>query len=553
MTTTSIARPLFLTCLACSSTALAQTQTSPARLDPALVTRTATPTEPPRATPPVPAIDTTVAVARPSAQASGMQVGAIKVDGGEDLPSDQMVAAIAPFIGHRLSAADAQDLLTVVSGVARNHGYLFARSSIPAQTLAASVLHIRLDEGRVDEVRLSGSANAGVRHVLDALTGHAPKRDEVERQLLLAADLPGVSIGKVSYAIEGGRGILQVPVSQQRLTGEAGIDNRGLEALGPVRARVSVVANGLLGDSDMVTLQALGTPLQPRELAAFYGRYAIQPTASGTEFGLSGSYGRTRSGGRSRAFDAKGESSNIAVTVSHPLERSKETSVWVTALGDRTAVNDYFNGSLNTRDRITTVGLSIGGYTAALGGRLRASAGVTQGLLALGATRRDDYYASRYDAGSDFTTLGLSASWTGRITGPFSARLATAAQFSSNPLPAVQQITIGGPYYGRGYDFSERTGDEGVVSAAELRARVVDRNAGLVRSAEVYSFADAGRVMNLKTTFGTGHLYSTGLGARFGFAGRLSLELEAAFPINEIRYDSGDKSPRLSFSLGTRF
>lgn len=126
-------------------------------------------------------------------------------------------------------------------------------------------------------------------------------------------------------------------------------------------------------------------------------------------------------------------------------------------------------------------------------------------------------------------------------------------QLPSEPLPAVEQLTIGGPYFGRGYNWSERTGDEGVLGSAELRAQLINRNAGLLRWVQLYTFADAGHVTTIETTFGTGDLYSAGAGARMTLERNLGLEFEAAFPINAQRYDSADKSPRLSFSLTSSF
>ena len=538
--------------IASPSLALAQSQNAPQRIDPGIATKAVSEPAPAQHLSPRTEVESPPAASVPVDRGS-LFAGAIRVDGGDDLPPQEMMAAIASYIGHRLASGDVQDLLTAVSGVARAHGYLFAHSTIPAQTLNGGVLHVALDEGHIDEIRLTGDRRGAVAAVLRPLEGHAPKREEVERRLMTAGDLPGVTIGKVSYSIEAGRGVLIVPVTFARLSGSAALDNRGLDALGPERARLTANLNSLFDDHDQVTFQGLATPIQPHELIAVYGRYAIQPTTTGTEFAVYGSYGETHSGGRWRDFDPRGRSDSIGVTVTQPLLRSAKTSLWLMAEGDRIAVDEWWNGALVRRDRVTTVSGSINGYTPLLGGRLRAGGGVTQGLLALGAITRANPLASRYDAGSDFTFVNAWANWQGGLTGPFSARLATTSQVSTAPLPAVEQLTIGGPIFGRGYNWSERTGDEGVLGSAELRANLLSRNVGLLRWAQLYTFGDAGYVRNIETSFGTGDLYSAGAGARLNFAQNLNLELEAAFPINADRYDSGDTSPRLSFSLTSSF
>lgn len=545
-------RLLLALSVASPSLALAQSQNAPQRIDPGIATKAVSEPAPEQRASPRAEVESPPA-ASASALSGSVFAGAIRVDGGDDLPPEEMMAAISSYIGHRLSSGDVQDLLTAVSGVARAHGYLFAHSTIPAQTVDGGVLHVALDEGRIDEIRLTGDKKPAVAAILQSLEGHAPKRDEVERRLMTAGDLPGVTIGKVSYSIEDGRGVLIVPITYSRITGSAALDNRGLDALGPERARLTANLNGLFDDHDQLTFQGLATPIQPHELIALYGRYAVQPTASGTEFAVYGSYGETHSGGLWRDFHPRGRSDSIGISVTQPLLRSAKNSLWLMAEGDRIAVDEWWNGTLVRRDRVTTVGGSINGYAPFVGGRLRAGGGITQGVLALGATPRDNPLASRYDAGSDFTLVSAWANWQGGLTGPFSARLATTSQLSTAPLPAVEQLTIGGPFFGRGYNWSERTGDEGVLGSAELRADLLSRNDGLLRWAQLYTFGDAGYVRNIETNFGTGDLYSAGAGARLNFAQNLSLELEAGFPINADRYDSGDTSPRLSFSLTSSF
>src|SRR3546814_19472276 len=115
--------------------------------------------------------------------------------------------AALPFIGRRLSKDDLQALTKAVSTVARKHGYLFASSSVPVQTLEAGVLHVRLDEGQIDEVRIEGPRNASVEAMLSHMKGTAPTKSEIKRRRMLADDLPCVAIGKGSVCGEEGRGV----------------------------------------------------------------------------------------------------------------------------------------------------------------------------------------------------------------------------------------------------------------------------------------------------------------------------------------------------------
>jgi hemolysin activation/secretion protein len=261
------------------------------RADPALATRQA----PARAAPEHRAPSVAAPLIGASSPATGLLATSVRVEGAEDLPAAQLNAAAASFLGHRLSQDDLEDLLSNLSGVARACGYVFARSSIPPQTLDDGVLRVELDEGFVDEVRVTGADNRAVRAILAPLQGHAPKRLEVERQLMLVGDLPGVKVGDARFVREGAKGVLVVPISYDKFAGRAWADNRGDHELGPERVQLQVDLNGLLTDRDQLTVSGLATPIQPRELKVVSARYGYQLNESGTELAVFGSFGRTHS------------------------------------------------------------------------------------------------------------------------------------------------------------------------------------------------------------------------------------------------------------------
>lgn len=490
----------------------------------------------------------------PAAPARPISIRDIRIDGGDGLPPVELDRAAAPFIGTSLDQRQFGALLSAISGVAHDHGYIFARSSIPAQTIADGLLHVRLDLGHIDEIRLTGARNQAVKAILYGLLGHAPTRTELERRLMLAGDLPGVTIGSVRFAMERGRGVLIVPVTIDRIHGEMALDNRGDRELGPVRARLEVDFNGLLNDRDTLTVQGMVTPIQPRELNIVSGRYAYQIDNAGTEIAITASHARTHSGGLLHKFNVNGESINVGASIFRPLVRSRRKSLWLGGGLDYFAIDQWaFSHERIRRDRLTTANISINGYVPLAGGRLRAGAGITRGLGIFGATEAGDPLASRPGASGRFTLASFWANWSGDIAGPISARLTAIGQVSDRPLLAVSQLGLGGSIYGRGYDFSERSGDQGILGSAEIQVKLLSRGRGIVRGAQAYVFADGGRVTNLSNSIGTGSLYSAGFGVRLNLLEATRLTAEAAFPINAPRFDSGDKSPRLSASLTERF
>ena len=117
---------------------------------------------------------------------------------------------------------------------------------------------------------------------------------------------------------------------------------------------------------------------------------------------------------------------------------------------------------------------------------------------------------------------------------------------------ASAEISLGGPGYGRAYDYSERTGDEGILGSAEVQFDLHAIAKALLRRLSIYGFADGGTVGNLRDGVGGGSLVSTGGGIRFGH-GPFDGGVEVAFPIDHVRLDTGDHRPRVSARLALLF
>ncbi|MBS0253962.1 MAG: ShlB/FhaC/HecB family hemolysin secretion/activation protein [Proteobacteria bacterium] len=482
----------------------------------------------------------------------GVLVGAIRVDGAGPLDQGELMARVAPYIGKVLDRATLGEMLGAVSNVARAHGYVFARSKVPEQAMVGGLLRVQLDLGRIDRIELRGVQSAAVRAVLAPLLGKPAKGDEVERRLMLATDLPGMWIGSVSYSADGGTGVLSVEVSRRKATAHVELDNRGQAELGPLRLAIAYDFGGILGNERLgLTFQTLNTPADPKELQVVSTRLAYVFTNFGTELSLTGTYSHTRSGGALAPFGITGVGRIGEVALSQPLLRRRNASLWLNAALDYYSVDQAITGLRFRRDRQAVLNLSLNGYAPLAGGQLRGGIGLARVLP--GGTVAGDPLASRPGAGGDATILSAWANWQGTISGPLSARLALSSQWTDKPLLAVSQMAVGGPQFGRAYDFAERTGDRGVLGSAELDYQLWKSDSGVLRSATVYSFADAGHVVNLANTLGTGDLYSAGVGGRFSLLDHYRIGLEAARPLNTTRLQTGDSSSRLSFTLGADF
>lgn len=480
-------------------------------------------------------------------------VGAVVVDGARTLRAAEFAPVIAPFVGRRLGTADLKMLAQGVADLARTRGYVFASAWVPRQAVTSGVLHVRLDEGRIDEVRMAGTRNPAAERMLAMLSDGRPvTRARLERALLLAGDIPGVTVANSTYRREGTRGVLLVESRSSGVSANAQIDNRGSRAVGPVRVRIRADAYGAISSGDQLTIRGTVTPIDPRELGTLGFDYALDTGADGLLAGIGASYTRVRPGRRPIDGAVDGRSASFNANLSYPIKRTLDANLWVTADLTLRDVEQDLGDTLIRSDRLTTLTLGASGYRSLLGGSFYGRVAARQGLNVLDATRRGDPLASRGDGSGIFTKFEAYADWTSAVSGPLSVRVAADGQLASRALLSSEEMGIGGPGFGRGYDYSERSGDRGIAGLIELRYDLKGLPlAG--RKTQLYAFGDAGTVGNIGAGGRGGGLYSAGAGVRFDLAKAFDAAVEIGFPIGHDRFETRDLSPRLSFTMTSRF
>jgi hemolysin activation/secretion protein len=476
-------------------------------------------------------------------------VGAVSLAGLQELAPADFADIIADRIGRTLNSTELAALATAIAERARGRGLAFASAWIEPQRLANGVLVVRVDEGRIDEVRFDGPVPPGVREALAPLVDGKPARiEQVERRLLLAGDLGGVLIRSSRFLREGGKGVLLVRVSRERVTGRISLTNDGTKAVGPYQARIEADLNALFFADDALSVTYSITPAELNELRYARASYAKRVDGSGTELTLSGSSAFVRPGANLTPFGFVSRSWSLGASLAQPLVRSRDTSLWLEGEFGLRNLAQRRRGTLVRHDRVATIRMTLHGYADVLNGRLRSGLTVSQGLQLLEATGFGDPLASRPRASGSFTSLSGWANWTRDLGGGFSLRAAVQSQLAFEPLLVSEEVGLGGTAFLRGYDWSERSGDQGVMGAAELRYDW-RKPLGFLRRAQLYAFVDGGRVTNIDDDYGSGDLASAGGGVRADLTSSFGANFELAVPLTGPRYDTGTESPKLNLRL----
>jgi hemolysin activation/secretion protein len=502
---------------------------------------------------PPPRVDVQLETAATPSEGREILVGAITLSGLQALQPADFAGVIEPRLGQVLDDDALRALTGAITQQAQARGFAFATAVIEPQTLANGVLTVTVNEGRIDEVRVEGADLASVHAALAPLVTGAPARlADVERRLLIAEDIDGVDVRSSRYVREGDRGVLVVEVAKDPFSATVTLSNQGTRPVGPEQVRIDAEVNGLLASDDSLTLSYTGTPLQPGELNYGFARYEKRVSATGTEIALSGSLSRSRPGAYLESLSLRSRSWHVAASVLQPLLRRRNASLWFQGEAGLRGLLQWRNGTLVRRDRLAVVRGTVYGYTKLAGGWLRAGATLSQGLGLLDATEPGDPLASRADADGTFTTLYGWTEWTGPLGDDFSLRLVAQGQLASGPLLVIEEIGLGGTGFLRAYDWSERTGDEGVMGSAELRYDWADPF-GAIPGAQAYVFVDGGSVGNIDGGFGGGSLASVGGGVRADFGAQVRGDVGIAVPLSGPRYDTRDESPTVNVSVAKSF
>ncbi len=505
----------------------------------------------PRPTFPTPTITVPEAASVALSDGAEIQIGAVYVTGLSQLSQADFADIAENFAGRTVDKDGLRQLARAIADRARDRGYIFASAAIPPQQLKVGIVRVALDEGAVDEVRISGSSNPRLIELLNELVGPAPLRDHVERHLLLAGDIPAIEIKSTRYVREGSKRILLVKADETRTFGKLRLDNYGSRSFGPIRARLETGLNSLFDGDDQLATYTTLTPTQPRELTYVAARYSNIVSASGLELVVFGSAGRTHDMDRAKNYVSVGRSRSASAALSTPLVRASAASFWLSGEIAYTEVDQEYLTFDPQRDDIASATITAWGNVRIGKSRLRGGVSITRGLDILGATEEGDPKASRVDASGIFTKANAWVSWTGEIVDDLSLRLAANGQLASRPLLSPQEIGLGGPNYARGYDFSERFGDQGALGSAEVR-RTFDKPARWLGWVQLYGFVDGGYIDNLRGGFGGGTLISGGGGLRAA-SGRAEVGVELAAPINADRFESRDRSPKVNVAISYGF
>lgn len=498
---------------------------------------------------------------------SGVEVSVreFRVVGSRVIEPEALAEALRPYTGRRIGSEELLAARDALTALYRERGYLTSGAVLPDQQVENGVVELRVIEGVLDEVEVSGARSFRASFLRERVLGARGEPLEIgalERRLQqLQQD---ARIRRVDAHLEPGAGPgrsrLRLRVEEEqpwRLALEAA--NDAAPSLGGLRSEVGLGHQNLSGRGDELELRVA----QVHGLSDLALGYRLPLGRWDTEFALS--YERSRSEIVEDPFqdlDVRSRGVVYGAGLTQPFWRDLGGD-WKAGLvleherselrleGEPFALNFAGEGD---EERVTALRhfhqLVLRSENQVFAARAQASLGIDL----FGAT-----IAPSSAPGSDipdgrFLVGLLQLQWAGRLDRWLEGsqlRLRFDAQLARDALLSLERISIGGAHSVRGYHENELVRDNGLVASAELGLPLWRDALGQDR-VQLVPFFDFGKAWNREREASLESIASAGLGVRCWPTERLELELFWGAPLRDLPDRDGDALQDAGFHLRIR-
>ncbi len=500
-----------------------------------------------------------------------LQIARVTVEGVGDHPAsgisrkdieavaNQALRDISPSLPAALNFEQIQQISARITQAYRDAGFLVSLAYVPPQQIDDSqTLTLKVLEGRVGRVLVQGSQryrddqlNASSLNLI----GRPLRQAELERALLYARDLPGVSVTSVLQPgqNEGETDIVLVATDSARpyeIT--AGMSNHGTDSTGKYRAELGVSAFNALGAGDVLAA-SIGYGLDPAD--SWQAALSLSVPFDDVP-GLSGIVGVSRSEmevntGPFAAMRLKGPTTMFYAGGDWKFIQRSDLQLQASARWIHEDSELEGLGFLLSRHTFDVIDAGI-----SLRHTDRRWRGMNLAQVSLRKSINDESSPQNwlYTAHAPYFWVSrLSLARLQALPGSQRLLLRGNAQFTEDALTPMEQFSVGGPTSVRAYPLSAALGDRGVQATFEYQLSAPGfadtpspfngrRWGDLV---EVNLFYDWGRTSPAPDNRRLGVLPITlegagvGLGLRLPWQPDLRLDMSAAKPTGSYRGSDG--------------
>lgn len=510
------------------------------------------------------AIDETIPLAP-----DGFLLDGIEMKGITAFEQNYFDELISEYIGRPVDLQVLNHLGARITKTYRDNGYFLSRAIIPEQEVQNGIITIQIIEARIGEVKIDDPDGLLSNDTLDIVSKtisrikaldplHGPT---LERYVLLLNDSAGLTIQNILQAPEKqeaapGTVNIILKVSKKEDTASLRYNNFGSRFVGPHQLSASYMIGHILNSFDQLLFQ-ISSSLPMREVQFGSFEYQIPLSEEGLLASFAARYSQSEPGLYLKNWDVEGDSVSFDASLSYPLIRSRRQNFIVgTALSIKNSATEFLDEKL-IDDKIRALSLSADyNKQNSFGGQSAINLTLSKGLDILAATETGEDKLSRTQGRSDFVKAEINISHLQPISTDWKLIGSFHGQYAPHPLLSSEEFGYGGTDYGRAYDPSEITGDQGAAGSIELLYTSLLPIKDLNLKITPFAFYDIGKVWNEDKGVKPISAASAGFGAYYGFNEVFSGTIQAAYPLTKsvsTPVMNGSSGPRILFELKARF
>jgi hemolysin activation/secretion protein len=430
----------------------------------------------------------------------------------------------AHFEGRRLGVEQINALLNRLTRSLVASGYITSRAAVVEQSIANGTLVVRVQAGRVEEIRYNGHDVAahdfgllGVRMALPMAPGDVLRLQDIEQAVdqinRLRRNNAQVQIRPGNQA--GGSVVEITNTPGDARSYSLSIDNQGSAGTGLNRIQAGIEQGNALGLMESVSL-GLVTSTETNAIFGTFslplGYYTLSVMRSWSEY-------QNLVGDTALVY---GTSNSTSLALNRLLTRSQDAKLAMDlSLTKRRSARAINNLELTPQNQaVARIGINrLSRFQTKHGpGQWTFDVGVVRGLSGLGADR-DAIDLPEGAARAQFTKVEGNATLQYALGKTWNWRSRLAAQWSRTPLYSSEQLFAGGVSTVRGFAESAVGGDRGVSLRNEwvmqgVPAPFDGRLFGQTLGTEPYLFLDGARLRTVADATNA-TLLAAGAGLRF--------------------------------------
>lgn len=464
------------------------------------------------------------------------------IEGNSRLSSLEVERAVYPFLGPRKTVEDVEKARGALEKAYQQSGYLTVLVDIPEQKVTDGVVTLRVVEGTLSKVRVTGNRYYSAGRILDRTTelreGGVPDFNRMQDEL---GSLARVQDRKIVPVLRPGQvpGTVEAELKVQDrlpLHGSLELNNRQTPNTDELRLVTTLRYDNLWQREHSASVTFITAPQATDSLRVFSGSYVVPVGYRGDALAI---------------YTVVSDSAVNVLATTNVIGKGSITGArYIIALPQKGSLYHTLSLGVDSKDfkesqrvgsdsfetPISYVPFSAE-YRATVTGPTRThngSIGLYTAPRGVFGNNEEEFARRRFGARPNYMYVRGDWLTEQRLASRTTLRGKVGGQLADQPLITTEQYAAGGAETVRGYLEVERLGDQGVVGSVELRQAMDSKTLAPYGQLTALAFADAATLRVLRPLPGQQsafELYGTGVGVRLQGTRYWTAALDVAVPL----------------------